>query len=81
MDLYRHVFANICYVLQGLARTEIYVKRSIIPLLIVIKRQTWYKFVTKNMWNMMKERKMAILCCVIVLHAKTRAHACVSDFL
>ena len=36
--LYRHVFAHICYVLQELARTEIYVKRSIIPLLIVIKR-------------------------------------------
>ena len=29
--LYRHVFAHICYVLQELARTEIYVKRSIIP--------------------------------------------------
>ena len=38
--LYGHVFAHICYVLQELARTEIYVKRSIIPLLIDIKRQT-----------------------------------------
>ena len=47
--LYRHVFAHICYVLQELARTEIYVKRSIIPLLIVIKRQAWYQFVCKNM--------------------------------
>ena len=55
--LYRHVFAHICYVLQELARTEIYVKRSIIPLLIVIKRQTWYQFVCKNMWNIMKEKK------------------------
>ena len=27
--LYGHVFAHICYVLQELARTEIYVKRSI----------------------------------------------------
>ena len=47
--LYRHVFAHICYVLQELARTEIFLKRSIIPLLIVIKRHTWYQFVCKNM--------------------------------
>ena len=79
--LYRHVFAHICYVLQEHARTEIYVKRSIIPLLIVIKRQTWYYFVGKNVWNILKEKKMAILCCVIDLRAKTRAHAHVSDFL
>ena len=29
--LYRHVFANICYVLQELARTDIYLKRTLIP--------------------------------------------------
>ena len=55
--LYRHVFAHICYVLQELARTEIFVKRSIIPILIVIKRQTWYQFLCKIMWNIMKEKK------------------------
>ena len=38
-----HVFAHICYVLREASRArEIYVKRSIILLLKVIKRQTWY---------------------------------------
>ena len=54
-------FAHICCVSQERSRrTEIYVKRSIIPLLIVIKRQTWYQFVCKYMWNIIKEKKWRI---------------------
>ena len=47
--LYRHVFAHICYVLKELARTDIYLEWTLILLLMVIKRQTWYEFVCKNM--------------------------------
>ena len=36
--LYRHFVAHICYVLQELARTHIHLERTLIPLLMVIKR-------------------------------------------
>ena len=36
--LYRHVFAHVCYVLQELARTDMYLKRTLIPLLMGRKR-------------------------------------------
>ena len=45
---YRHVFALICYVIHELARTDIYLQRTLIPLLIVIKRWTWYQIVQKK---------------------------------
>ena len=78
--LYRHVFAHICYVLQELARTEIYVKQSIIPLLIVIKRQTWYQFVCQNMWNMMKEKNGDSMLCNSFTRENARACACARFF-
>ena len=31
---YRHVFAHICYLIHELARTDIYLQRTLIPLLI-----------------------------------------------
>ena len=79
--LYRHVFAHICYVLQELARTEIFVKRSINPLLIVIKRQTWYQFVCKYMWNIMKEKKGNSMLCKSFTRENARACACARFFI
>ena len=36
--LYRHVFSHICYVLQELARTDMFLKRTLIPLSMLRKR-------------------------------------------
>ena len=46
---------------------------------IIFTNHTLSKYEEK-MWNIMKEKKMAILWCVIILRAKTRAHARVRDF-
>ena len=76
--LYRHVFAHICYVLQELARTEIYVKRS---LLIVTKRQTRYQFVCKYMWNIIKEKNGESMLCNTFTRENARACVCARFFI
>ena len=82
---YRHVFAHIYYVIHELARTDIYLERTLIPLLIVIKRWTWYQNAWKNVPNMMTEKIGEIICCRTRKKCqnaqKTRAHARLSDFL
>ena len=49
---YRHVFAHIYYVIHEFAHKDIYLQRTLIPLLIVIKRLTWYQNAWKNVPNM-----------------------------
>ena len=63
---YRHVFAHICYVIHELASTDIYLQRTLIPLLIVIKRWTWYQIVQKNMRNILWNKGNALggLACI-----------------
>ena len=54
--LYRHVFAHICYVLQEFTRKYMYLKRTLIPLLMFTNRWTRYQNAWKNVPNMMNEK-------------------------
>ena len=78
---YRHVFAHIYYVIHELAHKDIYLQRTLIPLLIVIKRWTWYQNAWKNVPNMMTEKIWRLYVAKCQNAQKTRAHARLSDFL
>ena len=82
VTFYRHVFAHIYYVIHELAHTDIYLdERTLIPLLIVIKRWTWYQNAWKNVPNMMTENIWRLYVAKCQNAQKTRAHARLSDFL
>ena len=59
----------------------IYLERTLIPLLIVIKRWTWYQNAWKNVQNTMKEKIWRLYVAKCQNAQKTRAHAHLSDFL
>ena len=70
--LYRHVFAHICYVIQELARTDMYLKRTLTPLLMVRKRWTRYQNAWKNVPNMMT-KKIWLIYVAKIQYARKRA--------
>ena len=76
----RHVFAHIYYVIHELAHTDIYPERTLIPLLIMIKRWTWYQNAWKNVPNMMTKTIWRLYVAECQNAQKTRAHARLSDF-
>ena len=53
----RHVFAHICYVIHEIARTDIYLQRTLIPLLIVIK--IWHGIkLFRKIWGISCQKKL-----------------------
>ena len=50
-------FAHICYVLQELARTDVYLKRTLTPLLMAVRNMlTRYQNAWENVPNMMTKK-------------------------
>ena len=64
-----------------IARADGYLERTLIPLLIVINRWTWYQIVRKIMRNILSKVFAEELFFVRLWRTKTRKNACFARFL